>query len=92
MVEKMSRLLSEGKHVRLGTRLEECDLSRPLADRVVLSHELVQAPFPEQPVSLLVDVHAVYGPGASPSRSTRKVIGSRAPGESTRCASRAWKR
>jgi hypothetical protein len=32
------------------------------------------------------------GPGASPSSSTRKGIGSCAPRENTRCASRAWNR
>ncbi len=54
-----SHRLSEGEHVRLGARLEERDLQRPLADRVVLAHELVEAAVPEQAVPVLVDVHAV---------------------------------
>ena len=32
------------------------------------------------------------GPGATPSRVTRKGMGGRAPGASTRWASRAWNR
>ena len=51
--------LSEGEHVRLGAGLEERDLQRPLADRVVLAHELVQAAVAEHAVAVLVDVHAV---------------------------------
>ena len=39
--------------------LEDRDLKRPLADRVVLGHELVRAAVPEHAVSVLVDVHAV---------------------------------
>ena len=44
-------------------------------------------PWPSSSMSTPCDV-----PGASPSRSTRKGIGARAPGDRTRCASRAWKR
>src|SRR5512133_2436449 len=44
--------------------LEESDLQRPLADRVVLAHELVQAAVPEQAVAVLVDIHAVRGAGS----------------------------
>ena len=51
--------LPERERVRLGAGLEERDLQRPLADRVVLAHELVQAAVLEQAVSVLVDVHAV---------------------------------
>ena len=51
--------LPEREHVRLGAWLEERDLQRPLADRVVLAHELVQAAVPEQAVPVLIDVHAV---------------------------------
>ena len=51
--------LPERERVRLGAGLEERDLQRPLADRVVLAHELVQAAVPEQAVPVLVDVHAV---------------------------------
>ena len=51
--------LSEGEHVRLGARLEEHDLQRPLADRVMLAHEMVQAAVPEQAVAVLVDVHTM---------------------------------
>jgi hypothetical protein len=51
--------LPEREHVRLGAVLEEGDLQRPLADRVVLAHELIQPAVPEQAVAVLVDVHAV---------------------------------
>jgi hypothetical protein len=51
--------LAEREHVRLDAGLEERDLQRPLADPVVLAHELVQAAVPEQAVPLLVDVYAV---------------------------------
>ena len=37
-------------------------LQRPLSDRVVLAHDLVQAAVPEQAVPTLVDVHAVGPP------------------------------
>jgi hypothetical protein len=51
--------LSERERVCLGAGLEECDLERPLADGVVLAHELVHAAVSQQAVSGLVDVHAV---------------------------------
>lgn len=51
--------LPERERVRLGAWLEERDVQRPLADRVVLAHELVQAAVPEHAVPVLVDVHAV---------------------------------
>jgi hypothetical protein len=51
--------LPEREHVPLGTGVEERDLQRPLPDRVVLAHELVQAAVSEQAVPVLVDVHAV---------------------------------
>ena len=51
--------LAERERVRLGAGLEEGDLQRPLADRVVLAHELVQAAVAEHAVAVLVDVHAV---------------------------------
>src|SRR4051794_23175494 len=47
--------LPEREHVRLGARLEERDLDRPLAHRVVLAHELVEAAVPEHAVAVLVD-------------------------------------
>jgi hypothetical protein len=94
MVDQVCHRLSlaEREHVRLGAGSEERDLQRPLAHRVVLEHELVQAAVPEHAVPVLVDVPPCDGPGASPSRSTRKGIGSRVPGDSRRCVSRAWKR
>ena len=55
--------LPEGERVRLGARLEERDLKRPLMDGVALSHELVQPAVPEEPVPILVDVLAVRRPG-----------------------------
>jgi hypothetical protein len=60
LVDQVCRLLwlPAREHVRLGAGLEERDLQRPLADRV-LAHELVQAAVPEQAVPVLVDVHAV---------------------------------
>src|SRR4051812_7536668 len=51
--------LSERERVGLGAGLEECDLQRPLADRGVLAHQLVQAALPEQAVPVLVYIHAV---------------------------------
>jgi hypothetical protein len=51
--------LAECERVCLGAGLEERDLERPLANPVVLSHELVEAALPEHAVPLLVDVHAV---------------------------------
>jgi hypothetical protein len=50
--------LAERERVRLGAGLVERDLQRPLADGVVLAHELVQPALPEQAVPGLVDVHA----------------------------------
>src|SRR5688500_12383352 len=50
--------LSEREGVRLGARVEERDLQRPLVHRVVLAHELVHAAVPEQAVPVLVDVYA----------------------------------
>jgi hypothetical protein len=51
--------LPECERVGLGAWLEEGDLQRPLADRVVLAHELVHAALAENAVSMFVDVHAV---------------------------------
>jgi hypothetical protein len=51
--------LPERERVRLGAWLEERDLQRPLADLVVLAHELVEAAVLEQAVSVLVNVKAV---------------------------------
>ena len=51
--------LAEREHVRLGAGLEERNLQRPLADRVELAHQLVQAAVPEQAVPVLVDVDPV---------------------------------
>ena len=76
----------------LGAGLEERDLQRPVADGVVLADELVQAAVSEHAVAVLVDVHAVRWAGASPSMSTWKGIGAGVSRDSTRCASRAWKR
>jgi hypothetical protein len=50
--------LAERERVGLGAALEERDLQCPLADRVVLAHELVEAAVPEQAVPSLVDVNA----------------------------------
>ena len=52
-------LLSEREHVSLGARLEERDLYRALADRVVLTEKLVQPAIDEEPVAVLVDILAV---------------------------------
>ena len=54
-----ARHLPERERVRLGARLEERDLKRPLADRVALADQLVQAAVPQQPVAVHVHVHAV---------------------------------
>jgi hypothetical protein len=54
-----SAYLSECERVGLGAGLEERDLERPLANPVMLSHELVNAALPEQAVPVLVHVHAV---------------------------------
>jgi hypothetical protein len=54
-----SAYLAERERVRLGARLEERDLQRPLTDPVLLAHVLVEAALPEQAVPVLVDVHAV---------------------------------
>jgi hypothetical protein len=51
--------LPECERVGLGAWLEEGDLQGPLADRVVLAHELVQAALVENAVAMFVDVHAV---------------------------------
>jgi hypothetical protein len=51
--------LAECERVRFGAGREERDLQGPLANPVVLSHELVEAALPEQAVPVLVDVHAV---------------------------------
>jgi hypothetical protein len=51
--------LPECERVGLGAWLEEDDLQGPLADSVVLAHELVHAALAENAVSVLVDVHAV---------------------------------
>jgi hypothetical protein len=51
--------LAECERVRFGAGLEEGDLERPLADHVVLAHELVKAAVPEQAVPVFVDVDAV---------------------------------
>jgi hypothetical protein len=51
--------LTEREHVRLGAWLKECDLKRPVADRIVLAYELVQAAVPEHAVPVLVGVQAV---------------------------------
>jgi hypothetical protein len=58
-MEAMLMRLPERERVGVGAWLEEGDLQRPLADRVVLAYELVHAAVPEQAVSVLVDVHAV---------------------------------
>jgi hypothetical protein len=50
--------LPECVRVGRGAWLEEGDLQGPLADRVVLAHELVQAAVPKHAVALLVDVDA----------------------------------
>jgi hypothetical protein len=90
--EVVARLLPEREHVRLGARFAERNLERPLADRVVRAHELVQAADPEHAVAVLVDLTPWERPGASPSRSKRKGIGPSPAADSTRCASRAWNR
>ena len=54
-----SARLPERERIRLGAGVGERDLQRPLADGVVLAHELVQAAVPEQSVPGLVDVHAM---------------------------------
>jgi hypothetical protein len=53
------RPLPERERVCLGTGGQEGDFQRLLADRVALTHKLVQAPVPKQAVPGLVDVHAV---------------------------------
>ena len=50
---------AERERVSLRSRLAERDLDGPLADSVVLSHELVHAAVPEQAVPFRVDVDAV---------------------------------
>ena len=56
---RVMSVLPERERVCLGARLEERDLQRPLADRVVLAHELVQPAVAEQAVAVLVDVDAM---------------------------------
>src|SRR6185312_7339950 len=51
--------LSEREAVGLGTRLEERDLQHASADLPGLPYELVHAAVLQQPVSVLVRVHAV---------------------------------
>jgi hypothetical protein len=51
--------LSECKCIRLGASVEERDLERPLADGVVLAHELVEAAVAEDAVSVPLDVDVV---------------------------------
>jgi hypothetical protein len=51
--------LPECEHVRFDPGLEERDLQRPLADGVVLAHELVQPAVPEHAPSILVDIHSL---------------------------------
>jgi hypothetical protein len=50
--------LPECERVGLGAWLKEGDFQGPLADRVVLAHELVQAALAEHAVSVFVHVHA----------------------------------
>src|SRR3954447_7335767 len=58
-VQKTVPGLAECERVRLRAGLIERDLERPLADGVVLAHELVHAAVLEQPVAAVVDVDAV---------------------------------
>ena len=58
LAEKLPHL-AEREHICLGAGLEERDLQRPLADSVVLTHELVEAAVPEQAVPGPVDVDAL---------------------------------
>jgi hypothetical protein len=58
-VEETGIALPERERIRLGAGLGERDLQRPLADRVVLAHELVHAAVLEHAVAVLVDVDAV---------------------------------
>src|SRR5512133_2688505 len=74
--------LPEREHVRLGAGLQEPDFKGPFAERVVLAHELVQAAVGEHAVPVGSMSTPCDGPGAWPSRSARKGIGSRAPGDS----------
>src|SRR5829696_6475997 len=50
--------LPERERVGAGAWLDEGDLQRPLEDRVVLAHELVEAALPKHAVAVLVDVDA----------------------------------
>jgi hypothetical protein len=60
VLERLLRqALPERESVRLGAGLEERDLQRPLADRVVLTRELLQAAVLKQAGPVLIDVHAV---------------------------------
>src|SRR5688572_9416260 len=51
--------LPERERVCLGAGLEEGDFHSPLADSLVLAHELVHAGGPEHAIPILVDVDAV---------------------------------
>lgn len=61
MVDRACRQLwlPEREYVRLGAGFEERDLQCPLADRVVLAYELVEAAVLEQAGPVVGDVHAV---------------------------------
>ena len=52
-------LLAESERVGRGAGLQEGDLQRPLADRVVLADKLVHAALPEEAAPVLVHVDAV---------------------------------
>ena len=58
-VQTLGEYMTSVARVRLRAGLEERNLKRPLADHVVLAHELVQAAVLEQAVAVLVDVDAV---------------------------------
>ena len=51
--------LPEREAVRLSAGLEEGDLERPFADRVVLAAELVETAVAQEAIAVGVDVHAV---------------------------------
>src|SRR3954471_16837751 len=51
--------LAECERVRLGAGLEQRDLQRSVADRVVLAHQLVHAAVPKHAVPVRIDVEAV---------------------------------
>jgi hypothetical protein len=58
-VDGRSEVARLDPRVRFAAGLEERGLQRPLADRVVLAHDLVQPAVPENAVAVFVDVHAV---------------------------------